>query len=130
MEENVRWKEKFESYSKALSQLEIALLQKHLSLLEKEGVIKRFEFTFELAWKTLQDKLYDEGYLDIKGPKPVLRQAYHNGIITEGQGWIDMLTDRNNSTHIYDETSALRIFDNIQTTWFQLFKDLKSKLEQ
>ena len=85
MEENERWKERFKSYSKALSQLESALQQKRFSVLEKDGVIKRFEFTFELAWKTLQDKLYDEGYLTTKGPKPVIKQAFSNGMITDGQ---------------------------------------------
>lgn len=97
--------------------------------MEKDGVIKRFEFTFELAWKTLQDKLYDEGYLSTKGPKPVIKQAFNNGIITDGQAWIDMLTDRNNSTHLYDESAAVSIFDRIQITYFKLLQELKSKLE-
>ncbi len=61
MEENLRWKERFESFCKALLQLETGLQQKEFSVLEKDGVIKRFEFTFELAWKTLQDVLTDRG---------------------------------------------------------------------
>ncbi len=129
MEENERWKERFKSYSKALSQLESALQQKRFSVLEKDGVIKRFEFTFELAWKTLQDKLYDEGYLTTKGPKPVIKQAFSNGMITDGQAWIDMLTDRNNSTHLYDESAAVSIFDRIQTIYYNLLQELKLKLE-
>ena len=129
MEKIERWKERLQSYSKALLQLESALQQKQFSVLEKDGVIKRFEFTFELAWKTLQDKLYDEGYLSTKGPKPVIKQAFNNGIITDGQAWIDMLTDRNNSTHLYDESAAVSIFDRIQITYFKLLQELKSKLE-
>lgn len=130
MEKNARWKERFQSYCKALLQLETALQQKHFSVLEKDGVIKRFEFTFELAWKTLQDKLYHEGYIDIKGPKPVIKQAFHDGIIIDGQGWIEMLTDRNNSTHLYDETAALYIFDKIQITYYKLLKELQLNLEK
>lgn len=129
MEEIERWKERLKSYSKALFQLESALQQKQFSVLEKDGVIKRFEFTFELAWKTLQDKLYDEGYLTTKGPKPVIKQAFNNGLITDGQAWMDMLTDRNNSTHLYDESAAVSIFDRIQITYFKLLQELKSKLE-
>ena len=129
MEKIERWKERLKSYSKALLQLESALQQKQFSVLEKDGVIKRFEFTFELAWKTLQDKLYDEGYLSTKGPKPVIKQAFNNGIITDGQAWIDMLTDRNNSTHLYDESAAVSIFDRIQISYFKLLQELKSKLE-
>ena len=123
-----RWKERLKSYSKALFQLESALRQKQFSVLEKDGVIKRFEFTFELAWKTLQDKLYDEGYLTTKGPKPVIKQAFKNGMITDGQAWMDMLTDRNNSTHLYDESAAVSIFDRIQITYFKLLQELKLAL--
>ncbi len=130
MEENVRWKQRFESYCKALLQLETSLQQKQFSVLEKDGVIRRFEFTFELAWKTLQDKLYHEGYADIKGPKPVIKQAFHDGIIKDGQGWIDMLSDRNNSTHMYDESAARHIFDRIQTIYFNLLKELQLKMQQ
>ncbi|HZW65096.1 MAG TPA: nucleotidyltransferase substrate binding protein [Hanamia sp.] len=129
MEKMERWKERLKSYSKALFQLESALQQKQFSVLEKDGVIKRFEFTFELAWKTLQDKLYDEGYLTTKGPKPVIKQAFKNGMITDGQAWMDMLTDRNNSTHLYEESAAVSIFDRIQITYFKLLQELKSKLE-
>lgn len=129
MEENARWKERFQSYCKVLFQLESALQQKQFSVMEKDGVIKRFEFTFELAWKTLQDKLYDEGYLTTKGPKPVIKQAFNNGMIKDGQAWIDMLTDRNNSTHLYDESAAVHIFDRIQITYFKLLQALKSELE-
>jgi len=129
MEKIERWKERLKSYSKALLQLESALQQKQFSVLEKDGVIKRFEFTFELAWKTLQDKLYDQGYLSTKGPKPVIKQAFNNGIITDGQAWIDMLIDRNNPTHLYEESAAVSIFDRIQITYFALLQELKSKLE-
>lgn len=129
MEENLKWKQRFQSYCKALLQLESALQQKQFSVLEKDGVIKRFEFTFELAWKTLQDKLYDDGYVGIKGPKPVIKQAFNNGIIKDGQEWIDMLTDRNNSTHLYDESAAVHIFDSIQNNYFKLLEELKSVLE-
>ena len=130
MEENVRWKERFESFCKALSQLETGLQQKEFSVLEKDGVIKRFEFTFELAWKTLQDVLTDRGYPDIKGPKPVIKQAFSDEIITDGQAWIDMLNDRNKSTHLYDETSARAIFDKIHIEYFKLLTDLKLVLQK
>lgn len=130
MEENLRWKERFESFCKALLQLETGLQQKEFSVLEKDGVIKRFEFTFELAWKTLQDVLTDRGYPDIKGPKPVIKQAFRDEIITDGQAWIDMLNDRNKSTHLYDETSARAIFDKIQIEYLKLLTDLKIILKK
>ncbi len=83
--EDERWKERFENFCKALHQLEVALQQKEFSVLEKDGVIQRFEFTVELAWKTIQDILNTRGYIDIKGPKPVIKLAFHDGIITDGR---------------------------------------------
>lgn len=130
MEQSIRWKERFESFSKALLQLETGLQQKEFSVLEKDGVIKRFEFTFELAWKTLQDVLTDRGYPDIKGPKPVIKQAFSDEVIIDGQAWIDMLNDRNKSTHLYDEVSARAIFDKIQTEYLKLLIDLKTILQK
>ncbi len=130
MEENIRWKERFESFSKALGQLEQALLLKSFSLLEKDGVIKRFEFTVELAWKTLQDFLNERGHPKVKGPKPVIKQAFQDEIIVEGQSWIDMLDDRNKSTHLYDESLASEIFDKIQNQYFALLTEFKKTISE
>ncbi len=97
-------------------------------MLEKEGVIKRFEFTMELAWKTIQDILNSRGYLDIKGPKPVIKQAFRDEIISDGQEWINMLDDRNKSSHLYNEVIAHEIFDKIQLVYFGLLTAFKNKI--
>ncbi|MEO6638973.1 MAG: nucleotidyltransferase substrate binding protein, partial [Ginsengibacter sp.] len=115
------------NFCKALHQLETALQQKNFSVLEKDGVIQRFEFTMELAWKTIQDILNSRGYVDLKGPKPVIKQAFRDGIIMDGQEWINMLEDRNKSTHLYDETLALEIFERIQLQYLALLVDFKTK---
>ncbi len=91
--------------------------------MEKDGVIQRFEFTVELAWKTIQDILMSKGYIDIKGPKPVKKKRF-----TDGQEWINMLEDRNKSTHLYDETLALEIFDKIQLQYLALLTGFKTKI--
>lgn len=126
--EEERWKERFENICKALYQLETALQQENFSILEKDGVIQRFEFTMELAWKTMQDILNSRGYADLKGAKPVIKQAFRDGIIKDGQQWINMLEDRNKSTHLYDETLALEIFDKIQLRYLALLADFKTKI--
>ncbi|MEO6328822.1 MAG: nucleotidyltransferase substrate binding protein [Ginsengibacter sp.] len=128
MEISSKWKERFENYSKALMQLETALQLKNFSVLEKDGVIKRFEFTVELAWKTIQDILNERGYPEIKGPKPVIKQAFRDGIITNGQAWIDMLDDRNKSSHLYDETLALAIFDKIQQEYIIILTEFRNNI--
>jgi nucleotidyltransferase substrate binding protein (TIGR01987 family) len=102
---DIRWKQRFENYEKALLLLREALADvESLSELEKEGTVQRFEFTFELAWKTLKDYLeYNGVVLDQITPSSVIKQAFAAKIISDGQLWIDMLRCRNLMSHTYDE---------------------------
>ena len=80
-----------------------------LSQLEMEGAVHRFEFTFELGWKTLKDYLEENGILlDQITPSSVIKQAFAAKIITDGQLWVDMLRCRNLMSHTYDEA----VFDH------------------
>src|ERR1700742_2908305 len=84
------WVQRFSNFKKALAKLEEVATRKDvgdLSDLEKEGMIQRFEYTFELAWKTLQDLLEYKGYRDIAGPNPVLAQALKDGYINDEKLW-------------------------------------------
>ena len=107
MNPDVRWKQRFENYERALRLLREALADiDRLSELEKEGTVQRFEFTVELGWKTLKDYLEDSGVvLDQLTPKNVVKQAFAAKIISDGQLWIDMLDCRNRLSHMYDEAA-------------------------
>ena len=102
---DIRWKQRFENYEKALRLLREALDDvDSLSDLEKEGTIQRFEFTVELAWKTLKDYLENSGVVLAQNtPKNVVKQAFTAKIIRDGQLWVDMLDCRNSLAHTYDE---------------------------
>lgn len=103
---DVRWQQRFESFERGLGRLNepIRAGVGSLSQLEKEGLVQRFEFTFELAWKTLKDYLLFEGVvLDRATPRHVIKQAFASGVIADGQLWIDMLESRNAMSHQYDE---------------------------
>ena len=102
---DIRWEQRFENYEKALRLLREALAAvASLSELEKEGAVQRFEFTFEVAWKTLKDYLVHNGVvLDQITPSSVIKQAFAAKIISDGQLWIDMLRCRNLMSHTYDE---------------------------
>ncbi|MGO8839023.1 MAG: nucleotidyltransferase substrate binding protein [Limisphaerales bacterium] len=102
---DIRWKQRFENYEKALLLLREAMADiESLSDLEKEGAVQRFEFTVELAWKTLKDYLEHSGVaLAQITPKNVVKQAFSAKIIRDGQLWIDMLDCRNLMSHNYDE---------------------------
>jgi nucleotidyltransferase substrate binding protein (TIGR01987 family) len=107
MNPDIRWKQRFENYEKALRLLREALADvESLSELEKEGTVQRFEFTVELAWKTLKDYLEFSGVvLDQNTPKSIIKQAFAAKIISDGQLWIDILDCRNRMSHTYDEAA-------------------------
>ena len=94
----------------------------------RDGVIQRFEFCTELAWKTLREYLIEQGYSDINSPKNVLKTAFADGILNDEQGWLDILDARNITSHVYDEATAQKIFDNIRGTYADLFKQLINRL--
>jgi len=105
MEEDIRWKQRFNNFSRAVGLLkELKLLNiSALSQLEKEGIIQRFEFTLELAWKILKDKMESDGLLlDKISPKSVIREAFQAKYISNVESWLKMISDRNLMSHTYD----------------------------
>ncbi|MBI9033618.1 MAG: nucleotidyltransferase substrate binding protein [Bacteroidales bacterium] len=127
---DVRWKQRFANYQKALSQLERFPARNMLNEFEIQGLIKAFEYTFELAWKTLQDFLEEiAAYPDIKGPRPVIMKAFQDGYLTHGESWMSMLKDRNRTVHTYDQATASEIADAITKEYMPLFAALNKKLE-
>lgn len=99
----IRWKQRFENFNKAYNQFHKAIQNfDKLSVLEKEGLIQRFEYTFELAWKTLKDYLESQE-VEAKFPREVIKQAFHYELIQDGELWMDMLEKRNLLAHTYDE---------------------------
>jgi nucleotidyltransferase substrate binding protein (TIGR01987 family) len=97
----LRLLQRFEQFSSALNSLERVMPRAlELNELEQDGLLQRFEFTFELAWKQMQDYLNFIGEDGIKGPKPVLAAAAKLGLI-EPMQWGEMLVARNRLTHVY-----------------------------
>ncbi len=130
MQEDIRWKQRFFNFNKAFESLRKYTQQTDLNELEKQGVIKAFEYNYELAWKTLQDLFkYEYGYTDIKGPKKVIRQALADKIINNGETWMEMINSRNITTHTYDKETANEIVFEIKNSYIVLFQELKIKLE-
>ncbi|HOE04441.1 MAG TPA: nucleotidyltransferase substrate binding protein [Bacteroidales bacterium] len=121
---DIRWTQRFDNYKKAFLQLEKYVRADTLNELEKQGVIKAFEYTFELGWKTLQDLLKEKGYQGIVGPKPVIEQSFQDGYITDGNSWLRMQKSRNLTSHTYDEAMAEQIVNNIRNEYYLQFKML------
>ena len=128
--EDIRWHQRFLSLKKAFNQLERFIAEEELNEMEEQGLIKAFEYTYELSWKTLQDLLKEKGYNDILGPKPVIEQSFQDGYIIKGKEWLKMHSGRNLTTHSYDKETADEIVLQIRENYFGLFKELQIKLEE
>ncbi|MGL5210057.1 nucleotidyltransferase substrate binding protein [Cetobacterium sp.] len=116
-----RWSEKIKDLENAVSRLDEAIKDSkkiELSTL-KDGVIQRFEFTLELSWKILKTYLVNEGIDCVNTPKSVVREAYKAGIIKNGEIWIEMIDDRNLTSHIYSQSMADDIYLRITKKYFK-----------
>ena len=129
MEKDIRWLQRFSNLKKAFQKLKEAVEIESLSELESEGLIQRFEYTYELAWKTLQDLLEAKGYLDLKGPTPVIQQSFQDGYIVDGDGWMKLKKSRENTSHTYNKEVAKEIVETIISSYFRLFEELILRLE-
>lgn len=129
LDQDIRWQQRFSNFKKAFAQLEKFIAEEDLNELEVQGLIKAFEYTYELSWKTLQDLLKDKGYMDIIGPKPVIEQSFQDGYIRKGEAWMRMHNSRNLTSHTYNQDIADKIVELIIDEYFDLFKELKETLE-
>jgi nucleotidyltransferase substrate binding protein (TIGR01987 family) len=112
IELDVRWRQRLENYSKALVQLnEAVVLQglRELSNIEKQGFIKAFEFTHELAWNVMKDFAQYQGSTQIMGSRDATRDAFKKGLIENGEAWMGMIITRNKAVHTY----SAKIVDDI-----------------
>ena len=129
---DVRWQQRFANFLKALAHLTGAnelSKQRALSPLEQQGLIQAFEFTYELAWNTLRDYLTFQGIPDLVGSRDTTRAAFARKLIVDGEGWMMMLSDRNRTSHTYNEATAEEIAQNIHTRYVDLFCGLVATLQ-
>lgn len=131
---DIRWIQRFDNYHKACQRvLEITESDRtvnNLSDLEMEGLVQRFEYTFELAWKVLQDLMKYRGYEFVQGPNGTLAQAFEDGMITDHDGWRQMARARITTAHTYNEEEVKEVAHDIYGKYASLLKDLDAKLEK
>lgn len=109
---------KLNNYQKAVTRLQEGVESYNgVDELARDGLIQRFEFTFELAWKTLKAVFENEGLIGLNSPRPILREAYAAGLIKEEEIWLQMLKDRNSAAHQYSEKIAIQIVKLVQTNY-------------
>lgn len=124
-----RIKEIYGDFGNALIRLREALgKDEAMGDIVVDATIQRFEFTFELAWKLAKVVLEYNG-VDVVVPRLVIKEAFKARMLKDGDGWIDMLEDRNRTSHIYDEKQALEIYRKIKNSYIGLFEDFKVEVK-
>ena len=104
---------RLDSFARALDRLDEALTVPSDAPLALDGTLQRFEFAFELSWKALKEALADEG-IDARTPRETLREAFHAGWLPDEAPWLEMLHDRNQSSHVYSEEVAAEIYARVR----------------
>ena len=124
------YNQKFQNYRNALNRLNEGIIKfDQTNDLLRDGLIQRFEFTFELAWKTLKAIFEEEGLTGLNSPKTVLREALSARLIEKDELWLAMLVDRNTTAHIYDEQLAIEICSKIIKEYACEFNVLKEEIK-
>jgi nucleotidyltransferase substrate binding protein (TIGR01987 family) len=137
-QKDIRWEQRFANYRKALSKFNqaVEILKStndnldgtELEEVIKEGLIQRFEYTHELAWKVMKDYAEYQGSYEIKGSRDATREAFQMKLINQADSWMDMIESRNYTSHTYNEETAEEIIDNIISVYADLFNIFELKM--
>lgn len=133
MNRDTRYLQRLQNYHKAITVLREGVDLYHsrpLSTIEKQGLIKSFEFTYELAWNLMRDYSLYQGYQDIRGSRDAIRQALSMDLIADGEIWMEMLESRNVTSHMYDEKTAEKILEGIVTRYYPALLTLEKKMTE
>lgn len=129
---NIRWQQRFQNFEKAyfsLNESIEAFEKEPNNLFIRDSIVQRYEYTIELAWKTLKDYLEEEGFIDVSSPKKVIRMALKEGYVTD-TAWLNALDDRNKTSHAYDDEMAKEVTSEIINQYFFLLRDLYFTLKK
>ena len=129
MEQDVRWKQRFQNFEKAFFQLERFMAKEILNEFEEQGLIHCFEYTYELAWNVMKDYLNYQGITEITGSIDAIRQAYNKGLIKQGKEWMQMVDDRIITVHSYNQETTKKIEKRIYKIYIPLFSNFYKQMK-
>ncbi len=113
-----------------MNHLKNALNITQLDFVQKAGIIRLFEMAFELAWKLLKDYLEEQGFQDVKSPRSAIKKAFEVGLIKDGHKWMELLEDRNLTSHTYDKERATEVEFIIRNQYYSILKHLHNTFNQ
>ncbi len=129
MNDDIRWKQRLSNFSKALIQLTEFIEKGDLNKFELQGLIQCFEYTFDLAWKTMKDYLELQGF-DVKSPRSAIQTAFQIQLVKDGHTWLDALEKRNLMAHTYDEQLTKEAETLIRSQYYAILRELFGTLEK
>ena len=143
MGQDIRWKQRFSNYIKALNKLSEAVNYINTSFdnedvedenrildeIVKEGLIQRFEYTHELAWNVMKDYLTYQGNPNVGGSRDTTREAFQLQLFSDGHVWMDMISSRNKTSHTYNEETADEIYSKILNEYYPAFLEFHKNME-
>jgi nucleotidyltransferase substrate binding protein (TIGR01987 family) len=130
---DIRWQQRLTNFERALRLLREAMAEgpEALNQLEKEGVIQRFEYCFELAWKTVKDYMEASGIVvDVVMPRQVIKDAFAAKVLNDGATWIAMLDHRNLLSHTYNPVVIEQAVAAIHQRYLPQLEQLHTFLQQ
>lgn len=135
VQQDIRWIQRFNNYRKALTRLSQAVrimsnkpaFNTEIDDLLKEGMIQRFEYTHELAWKVMKDYAEYQGYTDIRGSRDAIRRAFEMGLIDDKR-WMESIESRNLMSHNYNDEVASEIYETIMQLYYPLLCAFEKKM--
>lgn len=117
-------REKLENYQRALARLSEAVNEPNPNEYVYDAVVKRFEFVYELAWRLMKAVIEYKGGSEPKFPRDVFREAFAGRIIRDGEVWLDMMKDRNLTSHTYDDVYAREVYERVKSMYMVHFQTL------
>jgi nucleotidyltransferase substrate binding protein (TIGR01987 family) len=129
---DIRWMQRFQNYEKVLVKLQHMVQRLHATPDDEAvhmAVVQAFEFTYELGWKVLKDYLTFQGNPTTTA-RDSIKEAFALNIVKDGQAWIDMIQDRNLTSHVYDEATAQKLLTHVVQAYLPAFEDLLTYLKE
>jgi nucleotidyltransferase substrate binding protein (TIGR01987 family) len=134
MSEDIRWKQRFSNYKKALKRLNENVRifdEENMENFVLEAMIKCFELSYELAWNTMKDYISYKGFKkEIHGSRDSIRAAVNFHLIENEDTWMDMIEDRNRASHAYDEENAQILAKTIPSLYIDLLNKFEKKMDE
>jgi nucleotidyltransferase substrate binding protein (TIGR01987 family) len=130
MPPDIRWQQRFANFCQALDQLETFFQPPALNERERQGLIKDFEYCFDLGWNTLRDLLLAEGNAGLIGSRDTLRLAFRVNLIRDGESWLAMVQDRNLTSHTYNRATAEQVSEQVGARYLPCFRELRLELNE